>query len=44
MLKDVAFFNIQFVDQFKFSSGGLKMQLINIHLADKGPLVIKAKH
>jgi len=29
----------------QFSSGGIKMQLINIHLADKGPLVIKfAKH
>ena len=29
----------------EFSSGGLKMQLINIHLADKSPLVIKfAKH
>jgi len=25
----------------EFISGGLKMQLINIHFADKGPLVIK---
>jgi len=46
VLKDVAFFNILFVDlSSKFSSGGLEMQLINIHLADKGTLVIKfAKH
>jgi len=36
MLKDVAFFNIQFVDQFRVQFWRIKMQLINIHLADKG--------
>jgi len=45
VLKDVAFFNISLLTSSEFCSGGLKMQLINIHLADQGPLVIKfAKH
>jgi len=45
VLEDVAFFNIQFVDQFRVQFWRIKMQLINIHLAEKGPLVVKfAKH
>jgi len=44
MLKDNAF-SYSLLTSSEFSSGGLKMQQINIHLADKGKLVIKfAKH
>jgi len=45
MHKDVASLTYSLLTSSEFSSGGLKMQLINIHLADKGQLVIKfAKH